>query len=372
MDAETKHIITANNDAGRLGEARARLFSAVTAADGTVANFMAAFDNYKAENGNVAADDALVNALVSHKALPLPCVSTVFLSKTVPFRVVPLSQDTNLLGLAHLHKHEDIIKYLTSTHGFKTVRLLAADFDATVDDDDRIRAHVEEVIAMGDSWCEALQWLWVFAVSLCEMGSVSPTSDHACGFLREARRSSKKLAKLPWHTFDGESAADDRWDLLQALLLGYISFAVPYRIAFNAEPEVGSFFFIFELLVDIGFVLDVVKNFRTYYVARDGELVKDFARIRWHYLQGWMIIDIGSCFPVGYILLLQDDGATGKKESAFDFRLLKVLRLVQLTKMLRLGKLYKKVTAFNVAPLIQNGADSSFSFPPRTELNSHH
>ena len=44
----------------------------------------------------------------------------------------------------------------------------------------------------------------------------------------------------------------------------YVAFAVPYRIAFAADPDPSSAFFYIEISIDCLFILDVAKNFRTY------------------------------------------------------------------------------------------------------------
>eukprot|EP01051_Picozoa_sp_SAG22_P011976 SAG22_NODE_1203_length_5178_cov_1.734200_3_plen_347_part_00 len=57
-------------------------------ADKALAGTGKAARKHAAKTLNVAASQARLRGKVSHKALPLPCVSTVFLSKTVPFHAV--------------------------------------------------------------------------------------------------------------------------------------------------------------------------------------------------------------------------------------------------------------------------------------------
>ena len=49
-----------------------------------------------------------------------------------------------------------------------------------------------------------------------------------------------------------------RWDLCQAVFLIYIALTVPWRIGFGQPAEAGTFWFIFDLGIDIYFWVDLV------------------------------------------------------------------------------------------------------------------
>lgn len=71
------------------------------------------------------------------------------------------------------------------------------------------------------------------------------------------------------------------WDLVQAVLLMYIAVCLPYRLGFDDNVVLWSFWFFFDLAVDIYFIADLFLNFRTAVVTADGELVyrpKDVAK----------------------------------------------------------------------------------------------
>jgi hypothetical protein len=54
-----------------------------------------------------------------------------------------------------------------------------------------------------------------------------------------------------------------RWDLCFALLLVYVAVAVPYRIIAAIDPAPWEFAFVFDVFVDIFFIVDIGLNFRT-------------------------------------------------------------------------------------------------------------
>ena len=53
------------------------------------------------------------------------------------------------------------------------------------------------------------------------------------------------------------------WDLVQASFLLYIAVVLPYRIGFDDNVKLWSFFFWLDLAIDIYFVCDLFLNFRT-------------------------------------------------------------------------------------------------------------
>lgn len=52
-----------------------------------------------------------------------------------------------------------------------------------------------------------------------------------------------------------------RWDLMMAVMIFYSTLTVPFRIGF--EETAGVFGTVVDVVVDIGFVLDIVLSFRT-------------------------------------------------------------------------------------------------------------
>ena len=158
------------------------------------------------------------------------------------------------------------------------------------------------------------------------------------------------------------------------LLLFYVSVIVPLRAGFKArccnnqhgcspplvmfalravcarqmDTALWSFAFIFDACVDIYFIADLALNFRTAYYRRDGTREERPRRIAVHYLSGWFSVDFFSCLPVSYIeyfmvvsteeVLVGSNGTVasvgGADNSGSNFKGVKMLRLVRLSKML--------------------------------------
>lgn len=53
----------------------------------------------------------------------------------------------------------------------------------------------------------------------------------------------------------------------------------------------------FFVSVDVTFIVDILINFRTTYVACNDEIVSDPVRIAYHYLKGWFLIDLVAAVP---------------------------------------------------------------------------
>ena len=106
-------------------------------------------------------------------------------------------------------------------------------------------------------------------------------------------------------------------------LLTYVAITIPLRIGFElndwSDPE--TFWFWFELCVDIYFWIDIVINFRTAYRVSDdpnSELIIDPRLIAKRYMKSWFPIDLISCLPISYIELFAADmnsvgGGSGRR-----------------------------------------------------------
>jgi hypothetical protein len=60
------------------------------------------------------------------------------------------------------------------------------------------------------------------------------------------------------------------WDLAQAIFLMYIAISLPYRLGFKDGVILWSFWFWFDLAIDVYFLLDLFVNFRTAVITKEG------------------------------------------------------------------------------------------------------
>jgi hypothetical protein len=131
------------------------------------------------------------------------------------------------------------------------------------------------------------------------------------------------------------------WDLIQVLLLAYVSLTVPYQTGFDITNDLYSVGWWLELFIDVYFIIDIGFNFRTPYVGKQGRLVVSGRAMAVNYLKGWALIDIGSCASVlQYFLLMFGSEDSGGASNA---RAAKVLRLLRLAKLLRLARMKRLV-----------------------------
>ena len=147
--------------------------------------------------------------------------------------------------------------------------------------------------------------------------------------------------------------------MLMIPIFAQIVIAVPYNIGFGIIVEPLSVEFWVDVAIDVYFLFDVFLNFRTaYYCDRNfhlsgSGLVTDRCKIATHYAKTWLIIDIVSCAPIAYVVLLiqyRDTGsvfsespqASTVSQSNRQAKLVKILRLLRLVKnMAKVAKLKK-------------------------------
>jgi hypothetical protein len=136
-----------------------------------------------------------------------------------------------------------------------------------------------------------------------------------------------------------------RWDVMQMILLVYVAVLIPYRIGFDQDAKPWQFGFVFDIFVDIYFIVDIWLSFRTAVYDKHGELIYTPKPIAASYLRGWFVIDTLGCLPINYVMLIMESGqegnSTGKANKAF-----RILRLFKLLKLLRLARLKRLIARY--------------------------
>jgi hypothetical protein len=132
------------------------------------------------------------------------------------------------------------------------------------------------------------------------------------------------------------------WDMFVGALIIYSVLIIPLRIGFDVDVPPLSFGDIFDILVDVMFVTDMIMSFRTAF--RDGEtdmLVIDPVQIRRNYLQTWFTIDFFSTAPIDRIVEAMMAGEEGGGKNIRSLKLIRTFRLIRLLKLMRLLKMAK-------------------------------
>ena len=108
-----------------------------------------------------------------------------------------------------------------------------------------------------------------------------------------------------WNPHDTSHHA---WDVLILLIILYNIVAVPFTIAFNVEVDICDFwnfgwFFYFNLLLDLLFMVDIVVNFLTPIVEPEThQLNWELKAIAQNYAKFWLYIDVVSSIPWDLII----------------------------------------------------------------------
>jgi len=104
-------------------------------------------------------------------------------------------------------------------------------------------------------------------------------------------------------------------------------------------------FFWFDRLTDILFILDLIFNFFTGWVTKEGVVLMDHRVIVKHYLTSWFVVDLVSSIPfdvmIYYIAQHQNLGPRGDT-----LKFLEMVRMARFYKLSRLLRLFRFVGVF--------------------------
>ena len=90
-----------------------------------------------------------------------------------------------------------------------------------------------------------------------------------------------------------------KWDFAVIIFAIYNCGVIPFDIAFNPEITSTTAVVVFDYLVDVFFVMDILINFRTTFINKNGEEVYDTKIIGKRYLGGGRFwIDFLSVVPL--------------------------------------------------------------------------
>lgn len=147
-----------------------------------------------------------------------------------------------------------------------------------------------------------------------ELAKISPTSELLSP---KTTKAAANMSMGALSTADNEKEATVRrcffapmsafrvvWDLVQVFLLLYLLIALPVRLSFGIDVPFNSFGFWFDVGVDVYFLCDIFINFRTAFYDQRGVLVINQVEITRKYLRSWFLIDLGTCIPISYIMMI--------------------------------------------------------------------
>ncbi|KAG2487305.1 hypothetical protein HYH03_014144 [Edaphochlamys debaryana] len=156
------------------------------------------------------------------------------------------------------------------------------------------------------------------------------------------------LQRLPWYTtaLDVWSTLDkylplflpsrsrDAWDLLMLVVLLYTAIEIPLWLGFSYMRSFNEIIIV-DLIVLIVFWVDIGVQFRTAYISRTGDLVRETRHIASHYCRTWLVVDLVSAMPWAEIMRAALGATSSNSTAASTVTLLRVLRLLKLARLLR-------------------------------------
>jgi len=127
------------------------------------------------------------------------------------------------------------------------------------------------------------------------------------------------------------------WDIFIMIVATFVSFFVPYTVAFNNSAGDFDTFDIIDMLIDIVFLIDIIVNFRTTYIdQKASEEIKDWDKIAKNYIKGKFWIDFIVIIPFNYIeLFISLKGPS-------------IILFISVMKLTRISKLTTFVTFLNL------------------------
>ena len=89
------------------------------------------------------------------------------------------------------------------------------------------------------------------------------------------------------------------WDVLVSVLITITIITMPLSLGWE---EINDDFFEMNLVFDLIFLLDVVKNFNTGHIDENDAIIMDAKKVRRSYLRGFFLSDLFSSIPLDLIL----------------------------------------------------------------------
>lgn len=153
---------------------------------------------------------------------------------------------------------------------------------------------------------------------------------------------SRPQAQLHACTIRHDSLFKAVWDWIILVLVIFTAIEIPFSVAFlmplqkdGEKPERLNFYrvtplLVFNLGVDLMFVIDIFINFRTTFIKLNtDEVISNPKQIALHYLKTWFVVDFVAAIPFEFMITPEVDSATTL------FGLLKTARLLRLVRVAR-------------------------------------
>ena len=158
---------------------------------------------------------------------------------------------------------------------------------------------------------------------------------------------------VPFHIIHPDSKGKSYWNIVVAILLIYTATVMPFALAFIDSQPYDSWF-VFDLVIDILFFIDVVVNCNTAYYNSEGTLVSSRIKIFANYIKSWLIIDLIACFPFEFF---QDEKSSSDSSTNSYNNIIRFARLPRLYRLLRISRVLKAFKHYREVEIIEKIQD---------------
>ena len=154
---------------------------------------------------------------------------------------------------------------------------------------------------------------------------------------------------IPRFMLHPESKYKLAWSMVIAVLLIYTALVMPYSLTFIDSSGLDTWGVI-DILLDIIFFIDFIVNCLSAVYDTKGKLIVSRKKILWIYFKSWMLLDLISCVPFGFI----NSGSNSSSYSSNDYNsALKLLRLPRLYRLFRIARLFKLFKHFKNSEILE-------------------
>ena len=131
------------------------------------------------------------------------------------------------------------------------------------------------------------------------------------------------------------------------LLVVYNCIYIPIDIAFSSAIDKTLGHCIFDLIVDLLFIFDMLLNLRTTYYDDDNNLVLEPRKILKRYLTSWFAIDFLAVFPFDLSISGWTCGTESESNDSSKTTVIKLFKALRLLRMLRFRKELERLSGAN-------------------------
>lgn len=138
-----------------------------------------------------------------------------------------------------------------------------------------------------------------------------------------------------WDVWDPITPSRRFWDSVILCCMVYILLCTPYIIAFNINMlDTRSSIVVVDIVVVTLFLIDILLNFKTSFIGRKGNFIRDRSRIAIHYLSFWFWLDLVTALPWIWMAAASSLGPVQAARVVIFFRLFRVIIMLRLLKEL--------------------------------------